>query len=162
MMKRVALYPGSFDPLTNGHLDLIKRSLKLFDELYVGVLENPSKRALFTADERVAMASQVVKPMKRVRVVRFDGLLVQLARRIGNPTVIRGLRMISDFEYEFQMAQMNRKMLPGYEVVFMMPDEKVSYLSSTLVRQIATRGGNVGPLVPPIVARCIRAKVKQG
>ena len=161
-MKRVALYPGSFDPLTNGHLDLIKRSLKLFDELYVGVLENPSKKALFTADERVAMASQVVKPLKRVRVVRFYGLLVQLARRIGNPTVIRGLRMISDFEYEFQMAQMNRKMLPGYEVVFMMPDEKVSYLSSTLVRQIATRGGNVGPLVPPVVARHIRAKVKQG
>jgi len=160
-MKRVALYPGSFDPLTNGHLDLIKRSLKLFDELIVGVLENPSKKALFTADERVVMVRQVVKPLKRVRVERFDGLLVHCTKRLGNPTVIRGLRMISDFEYEFQMAQMNRKMLPGYEVVFMMPDERFSYLSSTLVRQIATRGGNVGPLVPPIVARNIRAKVKK-
>ncbi len=91
-MKRVALYPGSFDPLTNGHLDLIKRSLKLFDELVVAVLENPSKKPLFTADERVAMVARVVKPLKRVRVVRFDGLLVHLAHRLGNPTVIRGLR----------------------------------------------------------------------
>jgi pantetheine-phosphate adenylyltransferase len=160
-MKRVAIYPGSFDPLTNGHLDLIKRSLKLFDELIVGVLENPSKKALFTAAERVAMAGQVVKPLKRVRVESFDGLLVACTRRLGNPTVIRGLRMISDFEYEFQMAQMNRKMQPGYEVVFMMPDERYSYLSSSLVRQIATLGGDVGPLVPPVVARHIRAKVKK-
>jgi pantetheine-phosphate adenylyltransferase len=108
------------------------------------------------------MVAQVVKPLKRVRVMRFDGLLVHLAHRLGNPTVIRGLRMISDFEYEFQMAQMNRKMLPGYEVVFMMTDERLSYLSSTLVRQIATQGGNVRILVPPVVAARIRAKVKKG
>jgi pantetheine-phosphate adenylyltransferase len=160
-MKRIAIYPGSFDPLTNGHMDLIKRALKLFDQVIVGVLENPSKKSLFSAQERLSMVRQTLKPYKRVKVDSFEGLLVNFVKLHKDAVVIRGLRMISDFEYEFQMAQMNRKMYPGFEVVFMMPDERHSYLSSTLVRQIATRGGNVRALCPAAIIKQVNRKVAE-
>ncbi len=159
-MKNKALYPGSFDPLTNGHVDLIRRGLSMFDQVAVGVLKNPSKRPLFSLKERVEMVKEAMGHNPRVRVLAFDGLLVDLVRDMGDPVVLRGLRVVSDFEYEFQMALMNRKMNPGYEVVFMMPDERYTYLSSSMVRQVALLGGSVRNFVPPLVAKRIEKKTK--
>ncbi len=155
-MVRKVVYPGSFDPLTNGHADIIKRSLKVFDRIIVAVLENPKKTPLFTTKERVAMISEVFKDDKRIEVMSFDGLLVEFARSRGTAVIIRGLRAISDFEYEFQMALMNRSLYPELETFFMMPNVEYSFLSSNLVREVAMLGGSVKDLVPALVARRLK------
>jgi len=159
-LKRViAIYPGSFDPLTNGHLDLIERGSKIFDELIVAVLRNPEKEALFSLEERRAMLKEMTAGFDNVRVDAFDGLLVDYAVRQKASAVLRGIRAISDYEYELQMAMMNRKLEPRLETVFMMPAETYSYLSSRLVREIAKLGGSVQGLVPPPVEERLRRKI---
>ncbi len=161
-MKRViAIYPGSFDPLTNGHLDLVERGAKIFDELIVAVLRNPEKEALFSVEERREMIEAMTKRFDNVRVDTFDGLMVDYATRVGATAVLRGIRAISDYEYELQMALMNRKLEPRLETVFMMPAEAYSYLSSRLVREIAGLGGSVQGLVPEMVEKKLRRKVTE-
>lgn len=159
-MKQVlAIYPGSFDPVTNGHLDLIDRGAKLFDRLVVAVLQNLEKDPLFTVPERVEMLREVTRPWANVEVDVFGGLLVGYARHRGAQVLLRGIRAISDYEYELQMAMMNRKLEPNIETVFMMPSVKYSYLSSRLVREVARLGGPLKDLVPPLVEERMRAKV---
>jgi len=158
--KIIAIYPGSFDPVTNGHLDLIERASKLFDELVVALLLNPDKEPLFTVEERVEMLKRVVRHLPNVSVDTFGGLLVDYARRRGARVLLRGIRAVSDYEYELQMALMNRQLEPGLETVFMLPAEAYSYLSSRLVKEVARLGGSVKGLVPPAVEDRIRAKVK--
>ena len=155
---RRAIYPGSFDPITNGHLDVIQRAAKLFDEVIVAVAFNEEKRSLFPVDERVAMISETAAAFINVRVSRFDGLLVDFARSQGASAVVRGLRAVSDFEFEFQMALMNRKLEPEIETIFMMPAEKYTYLSSRIVKEIGRLGGNVDAFVPVSVAAALRQK----
>jgi len=157
-MVRKVVYPGSFDPITNGHADIIMRSLKVFDVVVVAILENPKKDPLFTTKERVAMIKEVFKGDDRVEVMSFDGLLVEFARAQGTGMVIRGLRAISDFEYEFQMALMNRSLSPELETFFMMPNVKYSFLSSNLVREVAMLGGSVKDLVPALVSKKLKEK----
>ena len=160
MLKMSALYPGSFDPITNGHVDIIERGLKVFDRVIVAVLKNPKKRPLFTTKERVKMIQDIFTSKPAVEVRAFDGLLVDFARTQGTRVVIRGLRAISDFEYEFQMALMNRSLEPDIETFFMMPSVHYSFLSSNLVREVAGLGGSVEGLVPPAVSRKLRNKVR--
>jgi pantetheine-phosphate adenylyltransferase len=157
-MARVAIYPGSFDPLTNGHVAIIQRGLNLFDRLIVSVANNPQKKPLFTVAERAGFILEAVKKDPRVEVDSFDGLLVEYARRRGVHTVLRGLRAVSDFDYEFQLANMNRKLLPEFESVFVMTGEDYFYVSSRLVREVATFGGDVTGLVPAHVALALKAK----
>jgi pantetheine-phosphate adenylyltransferase len=157
-MARIAIYPGSFDPLTNGHVAIISRGLNLFDRLIVSVANNPQKTPLFTVDERKGFITESVKSDPRVEVDSFDGLLVEYARRRGVHTVLRGLRAVSDFDYEFQLANMNRKLLPEFESVFVMTGEDYFYVSSRLVREVAIFGGDVTGLVPAHVARELRKK----
>jgi pantetheine-phosphate adenylyltransferase len=159
MRPTVAIYPGSFDPVTNGHLDLIERGTKLFDLLIVSVLKNIEKEPLFTVPERLEMLREVIQPWSNVEVDVFDGLLVNYARSRKAGVVLRGIRAISDYEYELQMALMNRKLEPRLETVFMMPAEAYSYLSSKLVREVARLGGAVEGLVPRVVEQRLRAKV---
>ncbi|HVI93247.1 MAG TPA: pantetheine-phosphate adenylyltransferase [Anaeromyxobacter sp.] len=161
MPPRTAIYPGSFDPLTNGHLAIIQRGLKIFDRLVVAVANNPQKNPLFTVDEREALIAEAIQNDARVEVDSFDGLLVDYARRKGVHTVIRGLRAVSDFEYEFQLANMNRKLLPDFEAVFVMTGEDYFFVSAQLVREVATFGGDVTGLVPPNVAVGLRRKVAE-
>ncbi|MGB9234378.1 MAG: pantetheine-phosphate adenylyltransferase [Terriglobales bacterium] len=159
-MKRLkAIYPGSFDPPTNGHLDLIERGSKIFDELVVAVLGNPEKDPLFSVAERRKMLEAMTADFDNVTVDTFGGLTVDYALRVGAGAVLRGIRAISDYEYELQMALMNRKLQPGLETVFMMPAEKYSYLSSRLVREIGQLGGAIDCLVPPLVAQKLREKM---
>ena len=159
-MKTItAIYPGSFDPVTNGHLDLIDRGTKIFDHLIVAVLRNPEKDPLFSLPERVEMLREVTRPWANVEVDVFDGLLVDYVRRRKATVILRGIRAISDYEYELQMALMNRKLEPQIETVFMMPAEAYSYLSSRLVREIALLGGSIQGLVPPVVEQRLRTKV---
>ena len=158
-MKRVAIYPGSFDPPTNGHLDLIARGSKIFDELVVGVLRNAEKSALFSAEERRQMLVELTSQLGNVRVETFDGLLVDFAVRQKAQAVLRGIRAVSDYEYELQMALMNRKLEPRIETVFMMPAEAYSYLSSRMVKEIAGLGGNIQGLVPPLVEQRLRERL---
>ena len=159
-MKRVkAIYPGSFDPPTNGHLDLIERGSKIFDELVVAVLGNPEKDPLFSVADRRKMLEAMTAEFDNVTVDTFDGLTVEYALRVGAGALLRGIRAISDYEYELQMALMNRKLRPGMETVFMMPAEKYSYLSSRLVREVAQLGGSIDCLVPPLVAQKVREKL---
>jgi pantetheine-phosphate adenylyltransferase len=161
-LKRViAIYPGSFDPLTNGHLDLVERGAKIFDELIVSILRNPEKEALFSVEERREMIEEMTQRFNNVRVDTFDGLMVDYATRVGATAVLRGIRAISDYEYELQMALMNRKLEPRLETVFMMPAEAYSYLSSRLVREIASLGGSVSGLVPEMVEKKLRRKVTE-
>jgi pantetheine-phosphate adenylyltransferase len=160
MPETSAIYPGSFDPITNGHVDIINRGLNVFERVIVAVLENPKKRPLFTTKERVRMIQDIFASKKEVEVRAFDGLLVDFARAQGTRVVIRGLRAISDFEYEFQMALMNRSLAPDIETFFMMPSVNYSFLSSNLVREVAGLGGSVEGLVPPSVARKLRNKVR--
>ena len=153
-----AIYPGSFDPLTNGHLDLIERGSKIFDELIVSILRNTEKDPLFTLGERLEMLEHMVKRYENVRVETFEGLLVDYATRHRAQAVLRGIRAISDYEYELQMALMNRKLQPQLETVFMMPAEAYSYLSSRLVKEIFRLGGSVRGLVPELVEQRLREK----
>ena len=153
-----AIYPGSFDPLTNGHLDLIERGSKIFEELVVAILRNPEKDPLFTVAERREMLEQMVRPWPNVRVDIFEGLLVEYAIQQNAKAVLRGIRAISDYEYELQMALMNRKLQPHLETVFMMPAETYSYLSSRLVKEIFRLGGSVRGLVPEMVEQKLREK----
>jgi len=157
--KTTAIYPGSFDPPTNGHLDLIERGSKIFDELIVAILRNPDKDPLFNVSERVAMLEALTSQYGNVRVDTFDGLTVDYADRVGASSVLRGIRALSDYEYELQMALMNRKLRPELETVFMMPAEKYSYLSSRLVREVAKLGGSVKGLVPELVEQNLRGKL---
>ncbi len=159
MKTSVAIYPGSFDPVTNGHLDLIERGQKMFDRLIVAVLKNLEKEPLFSVGERVEMLREVTQRWESVEIDVFEGLLVDYARKRGAGVILRGIRAISDYEYELQMALMNRKLEPGLETVFMLPAESYSYLSSKVVREIAQLGGPLTGLVPPIVEQRLRSKV---
>jgi len=157
-MTRIAIYPGSFDPPTRGHEDLIRRSLLLSDRLIVAVAVNVSKQPLFGVEERLAMLRTAVGPDPRIEFVSFEGLLADFARRVGASVVVRGLRAVSDFEYEFQMALMNRQLHPSLETVFLVPALDLTYLSSSLVREVARFGGDVSALVHPAVAEALRAR----
>ena len=159
-MSRTAVYAGSFDPITRGHEDLIKRSLQFVDRIIVAVATNVSKQPLFTLDERVAFIRAAVGDDARVDVRQFSGLLVDFARGVGASLIIRGLRAVADFEYEFQMALMNRHLAPGLETVFMVPSLETTYISSSLVREVARFGGDISGLVHPVVADALRAKSK--
>ncbi len=152
-MKVLAVYPGSFDPVTNGHLDIIRRGSRLFDRVIVAILRNPEKKAMFNEEERRRILRRAAEKMSNVSVDTFDGLLVDYARRCGARVIVRGLRALSDFEYEFQMALMNRRLDAGIETVFMMPSESYSYLSSRLVKEVVRLGGSVAGLVPREVER---------
>jgi pantetheine-phosphate adenylyltransferase len=159
-MKNVlAIYPGSFDPVTNGHLDLIERGAKIFDRLVVSILRNLDKEPLFTIDERVEMLREVTRPWANVEIDVFSGLLVDYARLREANVILRGIRAVSDYEYELQMAMMNRKLNAKVETVFMMPAVAYSFLSSRLVREIAQLGGPITGLVPAVVEERLRAKV---
>jgi pantetheine-phosphate adenylyltransferase len=157
---RVAIYPGSFDPLTNGHVDIIARGAKIFDSIIVAILSNAEKTPLFSESERIAIIQDVFKGHPNVQVETFKGLLVDYAQLKQASVLVRGLRAVSDFEYEFQMALMNRHLAPGIETVFMMPDEKYTYISSRLIKEVFTLGGGVTGLVPPIVEDKLRHKQK--
>jgi pantetheine-phosphate adenylyltransferase len=159
-MARIAVYAGSFDPITRGHEDLIKRSLQFVDRIVVAVATNVSKQPLFTLDERVAFIRAAIGDDARVDVRQFSGLLVDFARSVGASLIIRGLRAVADFEYEFQMALMNRHLAPGLETVFMVPSLETTYISSSLVREVARFHGNISGLVHPVVADALRAKAQ--
>ncbi|HTW30975.1 MAG TPA: pantetheine-phosphate adenylyltransferase [Candidatus Sulfotelmatobacter sp.] len=159
MNKGVAIYPGSFDPPTNGHLDLIQRGSKIFEELVVAILRNSEKSPMFSVAERSEMLRELTKDLSNVRIDTFHGLMVEYAKSIDAACVLRGIRAISDYEYELQMALMNRKLEPTLETVFMMPADKYSYVSSRLVREVAQAGGPVKGLVPEIVEHKLREKL---
>lgn len=155
---RRAIYPGSFDPITNGHLDVLERARGLFDEVIVGVARENNKQSLFSLEERVALIEAVAGHLPRVRVLPFDGLLVDFARREQAVALVRGLRAVSDFEFEFQLALMNRKLEPHLETVFLMPREELTYISSRIVKEIGRLGGQIELFVPPPVVAALKAK----
>ncbi len=161
-MKVLAVYPGSFDPVTNGHLDIIQRGSRLFDRIVVAILRNPEKKPLFSLEERKRVLVRATAEMPNVSVDSFDGLLVDYVRRRGARVIVRGLRALSDFEYEFQMALMNRRLDAGIETVFMMPSEAYSYLSSRLVKEVVRLGGTVAGLVPGEVERRLGRRLGNG
>jgi len=146
-----AVYPGMFDPMHNGHLDLIERSLRIFDELIIAVGANPAKEPLFSVKERLELIDECTSQMTRLRITSFEGLVIDLVEREQADCIVRGLRAVSDFEYEFQMALMNRKLRPTVETVFMMPHERYTYISSRLIKEVASLGAPVTGMVPPIV-----------
>ena len=157
---KVAIYPGSFDPITNGHLDIITRGSKIYDKLIVGVLVNIDKKGLFTIEERVELIKKVTKHLSNVEVVSFNGLLVDLARKHEAKVILKGLRAVSDFEYEFQMALMNTQLEPSIETLFMMTSSAYSYLSSSAVKQVAKFGGNISGLVPDEIITEVYNKIR--
>lgn len=158
-MKKIGVYPGTFDPITNGHLDLIKRALKIFDELIVAVAVSSYKKLpIFSIEERVDFIRESTKDLKNLIVEPFDGLLVKFVRHKGAVAIVRGLRAISDYEYELQLAHANRRLYKDIETVFLMPSEEYSFLSSSLIKEIAYFGGVVKNLVPPIVEKALKAK----
>lgn len=157
-MAEKALYPGTFDPITYGHIDLIKRARKIFDNLVVAVADNPDKHPLFTVAERIEIITEVTRDMNGITVTSFSDLTARYARMIESPVIVRGLRAVSDFEFEFQMALMNRKIESEVETVFLMPNEKYSYLSSSLIKDIAKRGGEIACFVPPIVEKKLKER----
>ena len=161
-MPTIAIYAGSFDPITKGHEDLIHRSCEFVDRLVVAVARNSAKKALFTADERVDLIRLAAGDDPCVEVKQFQGLLVDFAREVGASLIIRGLRAVSDFEYEFQMALMNRNLSPGLETVFMVPSVETTYISSSIIREIAQYGGSLEGLVHPAVAEALRARFAAG
>ena len=153
-----AVYPGTFDPLTRGHEDLVRRAATLFDTVVLAIADSKAKRPFFTLDERIAMAREVLADMKNVQVVGFSGLLTEFVRKQGARVVLRGLRAVSDFEYEFQLAGMNRALAPDFETVFLTPGEQHMFISATLVREIASLGGDVSEFVHPKVAKLLKKK----
>jgi len=155
---RVGLYPGTFDPVTNGHMDILKRSLTLFDKVIVAVADTTPKKTLFTLEERVGMLREATKSLEGIEVVPFSGLLVEFAKRVGATAIIRGLRVVSDFEYEFQMALMNRRLDKEIETVFLMPSQEYTYLNSSVIKEIASTGGDISEFVPEVVAERLRTK----
>lgn len=159
--ERVAIYPGSFDPLTLGHVDIMQRGSSLFDRIIVAVLKNVDKKPLFTVEERLAMINDTFRDHENVEADSFSGLLVDYAASRNATTIVRGVRAISDFEYEFQMALMNRRLAPSIETVFMMPAEEYSYVSSRLVKEVASLGGNVNGLVPERVEKRLYERVRE-
>src|SRR3984893_3942897 len=159
-MKR-AIYPGSFDPVTNGHLDVVERARKLFDEVIVAVAHNDEKEPLFSLEERLDLLQQTVGKIDNIRISQFDGLLIEFALEQNATAVIRGLRAVSDFEFEFQMALMNRKLRDSVETIFLMPKEEYTYLSSRLMKEIARLGGDVSKFVPSVVATALGKKFKK-
>jgi len=158
MCKKTAIYPGFFDPITNGHLSIVSRALKIFDRLIIAILKNPQKNALFTVDERIYMISRAFKSESNVEVDTFDGLLVDYAVKKDTNVVIRGLRALSDFEYEFQMALMNRKLNRNIQSIFLMTDYKWFYTSSTIIKEAASFGGDISGLVPKVVNQKLKEK----
>ncbi|MGD0480737.1 MAG: pantetheine-phosphate adenylyltransferase [Terracidiphilus sp.] len=161
-MPVTALYPGTFDPPTNGHVDLIQRGAKLFDHLTVAILVNPVKNPLFTVEERVEMLKEATAGIGNVSVATFDGMMVDFARQQGASAVLRGIRAISDYEHEFQMALMNRRLAPEIETVFLQPAGRYSFVSSRMVKEVFSFGGDVSGLVPPNVLKRLRARIKNG
>ncbi len=161
MKIKRAVYPGTFDPITNGHLDVIERAAQIFDEIIVLIAKNPAKSPLFAEQERLQMVQEATAHLPNVTVDSFDGLLVDYVQRQNACAIIRGLRAVSDFEYEFQMALMNRKLAPSVTTVFLMPNEKYTYLNSTIVREVARYGGDVQEFVPPVVWRLLQAKFRK-
>lgn len=159
-MHKRAIYPGTFDPITNGHADLIERAANLFSEIVVGVAKNPSKNPLFSLDERVELVREVTADLPNVTVVGFSGLLVDFAKHQGATVLIRGLRAVSDFEYEFQLANMNRRLYAELESVFLTPAEENSFISSTLVKEVALHHGDVRQFTHPAVAAALQTKIK--
>jgi pantetheine-phosphate adenylyltransferase len=157
-MTKLAIYPGSFDPVTYGHLDIIKRGLQIFDRLTIAVLNNSLKKTLFSTNDRVTMLKEITRNMPRVEVLSFDGLLVDFVRQQNAKVIIRGLRAVSDFEYELQMALMNRKLAKTVDTIFLMPAEPFTYLSSSVVKEIVARGGKAAKFVPPLVEQKLRQK----
>ena len=160
-MHRIAVYPGTFDPMTNGHLDVTERATRLFDKVIVGVSTNSSKTPLFSVDERVELIKTAVADLKTVDVIRFDGLLVDFAQQQNAVALVRGLRAISDFEYEFQMALMNRKISEELTTVFLMPHEKYTYLNSTIVKELAHFGGDFADFVPKHIAEAVSDRMNR-
>ncbi len=160
-MIKKAVYPGSFDPITNGHVDIIQRGLRIFDKIIVAVLENPVKNSLFSSEERVRMIKKVFEQEKKIEVKSFHGLLVEFAARNKAQIVIRGLRAVSDFEYEFQMALMNRRLSEDIETFFMMPSVNYTFLRSQVVKEVFALGGNIKDLVPPLVERRLHEKFEE-
>jgi pantetheine-phosphate adenylyltransferase len=156
---RTAIYPGSFDPLTNGHLDVLERASKLFDRVIVAIASNESKNPLFTMEERLALMKPAIASIKNARADIFEGLLVEYAARQKAGAIVRGLRAVSDFEFEFQMALMNRKLDESIETIFMMPKETYTFISSRIVKEIARLGGDVSPFVPPHVGAALKKKL---
>ena len=161
-MSVKALYPGTFDPPTNGHVDLILRGAKLFEHLTVGILNNPVKNPLFTVEERVEMLRESTSSLGNVSVATFDGLMVDFARQLGATAVLRGIRAISDYEHEFQMALMNRRLAPEIETVFLQPAGRYSFVSSRMLKEVFSFGGDVTGLVPPNVIKRLRGRISQG
>ena len=159
---RIAIYPGSFDPLTNGHLDVVQRAAKLFDRVIVAVAPNEGKNPLFTLNERLALVKEVATHVPNVEVDSFDGLLVEYVVQKNAQAIVRGLRAVSDFEFEFQLALMNRKLNENIETIFMMPKDTYTFLSSRIVKEIAKLGGDVSQFVAPSVERALRNKLKPG
>ena len=160
-MTRIALYPGSFDPPTKGHEDLVRRSLALADQVIVAVARNSAKQPLFTVEERLALLRDAAGQDARISIQSFDGLLAEFAKRVGASVIVRGLRAVSDFEYEFQMALMNRRLHPSLETVFLVPAVDLTYLSSSLVREVARYGGDVSGLVHPSVTAALGGKFRR-
>jgi len=159
-MSRLAVYPGSFDPLTNGHMDVIRRAARIFRPLVVAVLRNPQKAGLFSVEERLDLIRKSVETMEGVEVDSFGGLLVDYVKERGGSRIVRGIRALSDFEYEFQMALMNRRLAPDIETVFLMAREEYTFLSSRLVREVALLGGALDDFVPPHIARLLHERVQ--
>ncbi len=156
---KIAVYPGSFDPITNGHMDIIKRASKIYDKVIVGVLNNMSKKSLFSPQERVEMIISEARDIKNVEVLSFDGLLVEFARKNGASVIVKGLRTVADFEYEFQMALLNKALDTEVETIFMMTDSKYSYISSSMVKELAGFNGNLVGLVSPEIEKKIKEKL---
>jgi pantetheine-phosphate adenylyltransferase len=160
-MNRTAVYPGTFDPITRGHEDLVRRAAGIFQRVVVAIAANPNKTPMFNVDERVELARGVFVDLANVQITGYHGLTVDVAREYGNAVIVRGLRAVSDFEFEFQLANMGRHLAPGIETMFLTPKEQFTFISSTLVREIATLGGNVSEFVHPLVEAAFRRKLKQ-
>ena len=158
MKEKIAIYPGTFDPITNGHLSIIRRALEIFDKLIIAILVNPQKKPLFSLDERIYMIKEATKGLRNIEVDSFDGLLVDYAVKKGAKVIIRGLRAMSDFEFEFQMALMNRKLNPSVQSIFLMTDYKWLYISSSIVKEVASFGGDISEFVPEVVCKKLKEK----